>query len=232
MARSQNRTFRLIICLLVTPTTNFIRSGVRAEFRSAGDIRTKSQLTMAVNGLRDEKKDNFLSPVALSEKSEEDSGPKKSKEVSEKVGKQMLILKQKLQAEMNSKKLLEEKLEMAKSTIATQKKEILLLQRQLQSGVSELSGRRLEGSLREANLLKPKSSGLGRAEKSSQEDDDSHLQNSLSRLCAERDELLNCVRKQGKLIEILKRQKLHLEAFILADMSENELGKYFDLARI
>ncbi|RNF03739.1 hypothetical protein TraAM80_05562 [Trypanosoma rangeli] len=205
--------------------------GVKSASCSGDDMRTKSQMTIAANDLIDVKGDNSLLPAVCPEKREQCTGPKKYKEELDKLGKQLLILTQRLDAEVNSKKLVEDKLSMAKSTIATQKREILLLQRQLQSGPSELSDRRLEAPLRDIALLKPKLSGLGGAEKVSQGGDASQLQTSLCRVSAERDELLNCVKKQSKLIEVLKQQKLHLEASILADISEKELGKYFDLVR-
>ncbi|ESL09805.1 hypothetical protein TRSC58_02470 [Trypanosoma rangeli SC58] len=205
--------------------------GVKLASCFGDDMRTNSQLIIAANGLIDDKGDNSLLPAVCLEKREQDSGPKKYKEELEKLGKQLLILTQRLDAEVNSKKLMEEKLSMAKSTIATQKREILLLQRQLQSGASESSDRRSEVPIRDIALLKPKLSGLGGAEKVPKGDDTYHLQTSLSRMSAERDELLNCVKKQSKLIDVLKQQKLHLEASILADISEKELGKYFDIAR-
>ncbi|EKF30970.1 hypothetical protein MOQ_005198 [Trypanosoma cruzi marinkellei] len=205
-------------------------SEVRSALCSGNDMKTNSPFITAAKSPRDEKGDKDFSLDVSSEKFEWVSA-RNYQEDSEKLGKQLLILKKELEAEVCSKRVMEEKISMLERTVATQKKEILLLQRKVQSGVSELSERRLESALREIAFLKSKLSGAGETENSSQGDVVLQLESSLNKLVAEKDELLNCLRKQSMLLDVLKRQKLHLEAAILIDISERELGRYFDVAR-
>ncbi|ESS67488.1 hypothetical protein TCDM_03724 [Trypanosoma cruzi Dm28c] len=223
---------RLKKCLLANDSNGAIhRSEARSALCSGKDMRTNSPFITAAKSMRDDKGDKVFSLDATSEKCDLESALKNYQEDSVKLGKQLLTLKKELEAEVSSKRVMEEKLSILESIVSTQRKEILLLQRKVQSGVSELSEKRLESALREIAFLKSKLGGVGETENSSQGDVVLQLQSNLNKLAAEKDELLNCVRKQSMLLDVLERQKLHLEAAILIDISEKELERYFDVAR-
>ena len=52
--------------------------------------------------------------------------------------------------------------------------------------------------------------------------------NEIRKLERQRSELINAFKKQGQLIEILKQQKLHLEAARLLQFTEEEFSKLIE----
>ncbi|ORC86057.1 uncharacterized protein TM35_000312430 [Trypanosoma theileri] len=156
---------------------------------------------------------------------------RKHREESELLRKQLIALQKRMDIEVCNRKAMEQKLSVAESTVTRQKKEIILLQRQLQSSNSEVTERRLESALREVNLLKSSLDQMNSKAKMSSEDTVIELQSIIDKLSAEKNDLVNCLRKQNKLIDVLKRQKLHLEATVLVDLTEKDIEKYFDLLR-
>ncbi|KAH9586288.1 hypothetical protein LSM04_004689 [Trypanosoma melophagium] len=156
---------------------------------------------------------------------------RKYREELEMLRKQLCTLQQRMNAEVHNRKTTEQKLSLAESTVARQKKEIILLQRQLHSSNSEVTERRLESALREVNLLKAKLEEMNSKANMSPDDTVFELQSIIDKLSAEKNDLVNCLRKQNKLIDALKRQKLHLEATVLVDLTEKDIEKCFDLLR-
>ncbi|EAN80152.1 uncharacterized protein TEOVI_000908200 [Trypanosoma equiperdum] len=130
-----------------------------------------------------------------------------------------------------SRKSLEQKISILEATIATQKKEIILLQRQLQSRSTGATDHRLANALKEIAALKEALNHANGKAESEREPAALQMQATIERLSTERNELMNCLRKQNKLIEALKRQKVHLESATLLNIMEKEIEKYFELAR-
>lgn len=123
----------------------------------------------------------------------------------------------------------ESKLLVAEKTIAAQRKEILVLQRQATADSpagGTAKGRattRCEGG----TPLAQASAAVAAAPSA----DVAALQAKVRELQDENRALLNCVRKQNKLIDVLKRQKILLEAATLLDLSEREFDKYLELEK-
>ncbi|CBH18227.1 hypothetical protein, conserved [Trypanosoma brucei gambiense DAL972] len=130
-----------------------------------------------------------------------------------------------------SRKSLEQKISILEATIATQKKEIILLQRQLQSRSTGATDHRLANALKEIAALKEALNHANGKAESEHEPAALQMQATIERLSTERNELMSCLRKQNKLIEALKRQKVHLESATLLNIMEKEIEKYFELAR-
>eukprot|EP00455_Lapot_gusevi_P028324 TRINITY_DN30180_c0_g1_i1.p1 TRINITY_DN30180_c0_g1~~TRINITY_DN30180_c0_g1_i1.p1 ORF type:complete len:103 (-),score=20.17 TRINITY_DN30180_c0_g1_i1:17-301(-) len=57
----------------------------------------------------------------------------------------------------------------------------------------------------------------------------SRLRNDNKKLESQRLELIQCVRKQNRLIDVLKRQKMHLEAAKLLQITEEEFVKSLEI---
>ncbi|KAG8340084.1 hypothetical protein TRVL_09087 [Trypanosoma vivax] len=131
----------------------------------------------------------------------------------------------------SNKMTLERRLEMAEANVATQKKELLLLRRQIHCKGSQHNDHRLENALKEIASLRSMLDAANKKSDCSHDDAISRMQATIDKLTTEKNDLIDCVRKQNKLIDVLKRQKIHLEAAVLLDFSDKELGKYFELAR-
>ena len=159
----------------------------------------------------------------------------------DKAKKQVLQLQNRLEKEMASNKDLTAKLKVAESQTAIAKKELAVLQRQ--ASKTAVSGRpesvkdqkdvRLQRALEElekcqAQLKEKENSnegGSGSAAGSAERHQIQHLTTENKKLEAQRVELLACIRKQSKLIDVLKRQKMHLEAAKLLQITEEEFTK-------
>nr|CCC95770.1 unnamed protein product [Trypanosoma congolense IL3000] len=124
---------------------------------------------------------------------------------------------------------LSQKICMLEATVATQKKEILLLQRQIQSKSDGAAERRLESARQEIASLKEKLNNSTEGTNGSQVAASMQMHAAIERLSAEKNELLSCLRKQNKLIDALQRQKIHLESIMLIHLAEKEIEKYFEL---
>lgn len=122
-----------------------------------------------------------------------------------------------------------QKLSVAEKTVAAQRKEILVLQRQL-AAASAQDARKTSKAEEPAHkvVASPNRSVLAVAETGSEQ---APLEEKLKRLQQENGTLLNCVSKQNKLIDVLKRQKILLEAATLLDISEREFAKYLELEK-
>jgi hypothetical protein len=151
---------------------------------------------------------------------------------SEKQAKLIGALNQKVDKEVATHREMEQKLRIAEVTISTQKKEILLLQRGGAAGVVDsVSGDvRLQKANEEiARLRKELAAATTPGSSSEAADQIVTLRAENKRLDAQRVELLGCIRKQNKLIDVLKRQKLHLEAAKLISMTEEEFTKILEI---
>ncbi|KEG10718.1 hypothetical protein DQ04_03381100 [Trypanosoma grayi] len=195
------------------------------------DKRSVSLIVAGGRDLKGENKKRINQSGESNEVRDLRSALTKSREESEKLGRQLVVMQQKLDAELYNRKLAEQKLSVAENVVATQKKEMVLLQRSAQLSPGDAKDRKLENALREIALLRSKVDEMNETKSISQGEGFAQLRASVSKLSSEKNELINCLRKQNKLIDVLKRQKVHLEAAVLVELAEKEVERYFDLAR-
>lgn len=124
--------------------------------------------------------------------------------------------RKKLTDEERKRQDAEQRLHIAEKTIVSQRKEILMLQRQLGSP-------RTAGSLRTEKVSSAPNSG---------KDDAVVDQERVHVLQQENADLLSCLKKQNRLIDVLKRQKILLEAGTLLALSEKEFSQHLELERV
>eukprot|EP00659_Diplonema_papillatum_P004119 gene4119-6409_t len=132
-------------------------------------------------------------------------------------------------------KAAEERAREAETVAASQAKEIAALkksQKTIENGV-KTKDTRLQRSLEEIEKLKQEVKSLQSKQKESK---DGHgevlvkLQAENRRLSSQKQELLIGFKKQAKLIDILRRQKMHIEAAKLLSFTEEEFIKTLDIA--
>lgn len=150
--------------------------------------------------------------------------------------KMLTSLSNKLERESVEKKDLEQKLRLIETQYTAAKKEVIMLQRQQQSTTTDDA--RLQRALQEIEKLRSQLGGSASAtgggtpllgSTTPDLSEVTHLRNENKKLEAQRLELINCVRKQNKLIDILKRQKMHLEAAKLLQLTEEEFTKILEI---
>ncbi|CAD2220550.1 hypothetical protein ADEAN_000807200 [Angomonas deanei] len=123
-------------------------------------------------------------------------------------------LQRALKAANDKNRDLEAKLQLAEKTIETQKKEILLLQRN-----ATRQDKGAPQTRASVNLPQNPRTGYGEEQSNNSKTDDLQQKNG---------ELVECVKKQAKYIDVLKRQKMLLEAGLLLSFSEKELSQLID----
>lgn len=150
---------------------------------------------------------------------------------SDKQQKMIGSLNSRIDREMSEKKELTQRCKLAESQLIAARKEIQLLQRQVtQAPGSENPQKedvRLQRALNEIESLRsqlstPQVGGPEPVEMS-------RLRNDNKKLESQRLELIQCVRKQNRLIDVLKRQKMHLEAAKLLQITEEEFVKSLEI---
>lgn len=149
---------------------------------------------------------------------------------SDKQQKMIGSLNNRVEREMAEKKELAQKCKVAESQLAAARKEIQLLQRQISgagsTGDAAKEEPRLQRALSEIESLRSK---LSTPQVSAEPVELSHLRTENKKLEAQRLELITCVRKQNRLIDVLKRQKMHLEAAKLLQITEEEFVKTLEI---
>jgi DNA polymerase III delta prime subunit len=164
---------------------------------------------------------------------------KQAKQDSERKDQQVAMVTGRYDKEILASKESQAALKTAEQQLALVKKEIA----QMQSGIARgaFSGQKGDGTdvagdaarLRKAEL-ELKSAKEEIAELKSRQDSDSaasqiaRLTEENRQLTRQRGDLLLCLRKQNKLIDVLKRQKLHLEAAKLLQLTEAEYTEAVD----
>lgn len=135
--------------------------------------------------------------------------------------KNLLQTTAKLDKEIAAKRDLENVSKANEAQIALLKRELHVNQRTVPKGKTDDSDA-LRKAREEIAMLKAK---LADEAPSNAEKQVQTLEAENRRLEAQRFEFINCIRKQNKLIDVLKRQKLHLEAAKLLQLSEQEFSK-------
>lgn len=158
---------------------------------------------------------------------------------SDKQQKLIASMTSRLERESHERKELEQRLKLADTQLMASKKEVLLLQRQIQTASTTTDDARLQKALQENERLRAQLTAAGNPATSSaatsavaagESFETSQLKADNRRLEQQRVELMNCVRKQNKLIDILKRQKMHLEAAKLLQITEEEFTKLLEVS--
>jgi chromosome segregation ATPase len=129
------------------------------------------------------------------------------------------------------KKDLTQRLKVAETQLLAARKEVSVLQRQMPSTTTTPAGAsatkdepRLQRALSEIDSLRSKLSTP-----SAEPAEVNHLRSENKKLEAQRMELIQCLRKQNRLIDVLKRQKMHLEAAKLLQITEEEFVKTLEV---
>jgi chromosome segregation ATPase len=150
---------------------------------------------------------------------------------SDKQQKMISSLNGRIDREVSEKKELAQRCKLAESQLVAARKEIQLLQRQVtQAPGSENAPKedvRLQRAINEIEALRsqlttPQVGGPEPVELS-------RLRNENKKLESQRLELIQCIRKQNRLIDVLKRQKMHLEAAKLLQITEEEFVKTLEI---
>eukprot|EP00744_Colponema_vietnamica_P017861 GILI01025145.1.p1 GENE.GILI01025145.1~~GILI01025145.1.p1 ORF type:complete len:234 (-),score=39.74 GILI01025145.1:82-759(-) len=153
---------------------------------------------------------------------------------SEKQAKLIATLNAKIDREMATNRDLSVKLKLTEAQSTAQKKEMQVMQRESSSqAVGITSDTRLQKALEEIANLKTKIATMGSSSSAAGtgaaiQQQTEQLVRDKKKLELQRVELLNCIRKQNKLIEVLRRQKLHLEASKLLQMTEEDFTKVLE----
>ena len=158
---------------------------------------------------------------------------------SEKQSKLIAALNNRIDKEGATNRDLQGRLKISEAQVAAHKKELQLMQREAAGITGVTSDTRLQKALEEIAQLKSKvatlsagagapSGALGGSAAAVAQQQREQLARDNKILEAQRAELLNCVRKQNKLIEVLRRQKLHLEAAKLLQMTEDEFTRVLE----
>ena len=208
-------------------------SGDRRQVTPLGTCKTNNvkrptKTSIAVDGAKDEECRVLNQRMIAMLKDQS-----KAAAESEKQSKLIASLNTRLDKELAANRDLANRLKLAESQINMQKKEMILLQRSTTTNVAPTSvDTRLQRALEEINALRAKQAGDGGSPGTdSAEVCNTNLRNENKRLETHRVELLNVLRKQGKLIDILKRQKLHLEAAKLLQITEEEFVKVLEVTQ-
>uniref|UniRef100_A0A7S1W6V9 Uncharacterized protein n=1 Tax=Neobodo designis TaxID=312471 RepID=A0A7S1W6V9_NEODS len=135
--------------------------------------------------------------------------------------------------EVSTNKELHASLKSAEAQLALLKKEITVMQHSLASKAHGTADETEAVRLRRAETeLKAAQAELAELKKARAGDDDASNAAKLAEenktLVKQRAELMQCLRKQNKLIDVLKRQKLHLEAAKLLQIAEQEFTNALD----
>lgn len=150
----------------------------------------------------------------------------------EKQAKLIATLNARIDREVALNRDMQAKLKLAEAQSAAQKKEMQAMQREASGLTGVTADARLQKALEEIANLKANiatmsaSAGSGSQTGGSQQTE--QLIRDKKKLELQRVELLNCIRKQNKLIEVLRRQKLHLEAAKLLQMTEEDFTRVLE----
>ena len=151
----------------------------------------------------------------------------------EKQKKLMNSLSARVERDVVEKQALEQKVRLLETQLAGARKELLLAQRQLGAAttvaqVGATDDVRLKRALQEIESLRQQlaSSSTTPSEVNSEV---TLLRTENKKLEAQRLELVTCIRKQNKLIDVLKRQKIHLEAAKLLQITEEEFVRSLEI---
>ncbi|CCW62227.1 unnamed protein product [Phytomonas sp. EM1] len=144
--------------------------------------------------------------------------------VFENIQKDLQCALQNLSNERLKTEKLQKKLDVSENMVSAQRKEILMLQHQLASDCSIPQSGKLKG----VKDMKPRSS-------IDEPDIDSvevkKLLKRVEYLEKQNEDMTSCIRKQNKLIDILKRQKILLESASLLSIHEKEFEKFLELEK-
>ncbi|CCW69564.1 unnamed protein product [Phytomonas sp. Hart1] len=119
---------------------------------------------------------------------------------------------------------LERKLCISENIVSAQKKEILILQHQLTSDSSITKSGKRKG----LKYLTSKNSDI---EPDIVSDEVKKLLKKVESLEKHNEEMVGCIKKQNKLIDTLKRQKILLESATLLSIKEEDLQKFLELEK-
>lgn len=164
----------------------------------------------------------------------QDSSIRQHLQESEKQKKLLNSLSARVERDAVEKQALDQKVRLLETQLAAARKELLLAQRQLgaasnagaapSSSPSTAAGAddvRLKRALQEIESLRQQLAAAS-ASPSEHQSELNLLRTENKKLDAQRLELVTCIRKQNKLIDVLKRQKIHLEAAKLLQITEEE----------